>query len=241
MSIIGLLITALLPASAVVCIAVKKRVPVYALVAVFFVTAVSLFPVLALQHFVHTFFDTIVLKQSEAVRLFFNSFITAALTEEGVKAACFGLTVALLSKKRSYPTQEKNDRAKTLDRLEGRNRQARYLSFYHRIILAVFFGFIFSGFENISYSLRYPTVQFLRVFTAAVLHGILGCFYASMTYVKAMRKATLIFITAVILHGLYNFFISLGGGFILPATAVLGIAYLYVRWLFSSIYFQPLK
>ena len=55
MSIIRLLITAFLPASAAVYSAVKKHVPVYALAAVFCAAAASLLPVLALQHSVHTF------------------------------------------------------------------------------------------------------------------------------------------------------------------------------------------
>ena len=196
-----LLFTAFLPASAAVCIAIKKHIPVYALAAVFFAAAASLLPVLALQHSVHTFLDAGIAKQSEAVRLLFNSFITAAWIEEGVKAAVFGLTAAMVLKKRFGITQS--------------------------MLLGVFFGFVFSGFENISYSLRYSNVQFLRLFTAALLHGTLGCFYASMISTKTKRKAALVFLAAVVLHGLYNFFISLGGGFILPAAAVLGIACLY--------------
>ena len=207
MSIIGLLITAFLPASAAVCIAIKKYVPVYALAAVFFAAAASLLPVLALQHSVHTFLDAGIAKQSEAVRLLFNSFITAALIEETVKAAAFGLTAAMVLKKRFGITQS--------------------------MLLGVFCGFVFSGFENISYSLRYSNVQFLRPVTAALLHGTLGCFYASMTYKNTKRKAAFVFLAAVVLHGLYNFFISLGGGFILPAAAVLGIACLYAGRLFT--------
>ena len=201
MSIIGLLITAFLPASVAICITVKKYIPVYALAAVFFAAAASLLPVLALQHSVHTFLDAGIAKQSEAVRLLFNSFITAALIEETVKAAAFGLTAAMVLKKRFGITQS--------------------------MLLGVFFGFVFSGFENISYSLRYSNVQFLRLVTATLLHGTLGCFYASMISTKTKRKAALVFLAAVVLHGLYNFFISLGGGFILPAAAVLGIACLY--------------
>ena len=201
MSIIGLLITAFLPASVAICITVKKYIPVYALAAVFFAAAASLLPVLALQHSVHTFLDADIAKQSEAMRLLFNSFITAALIEETVKAAAFGLTAAIVLKKRFGITQS--------------------------MLLGVFFGFIFSGFENISYSLRYSNVQFLRLVTAALLHGTLGCFYASMISTETKRKAAFVFLAAVVLHGLYNFFISLGGGFILPAAAVLGIACLY--------------
>lgn len=95
------------------------------------------------------------------------------------------------------------------------------------MLLGAFFGFVFSGFENISYSLRYSNVQFLRLVTAALLHGTLGCFYASIISIETKRKAAFVFLAAVVLHGLYNFFISLGGGFILPAAAVLGIACLY--------------
>ena len=183
MSIIGLLITAFLPASAAVCIAIKKHIPVYALAAVFFAAAASLLPVLALQHSVHTFLDAGIAKQSEAVRLLFNSFITAAWIEEGVKTGFFGLTAAIVLKKRFGITQS--------------------------MLLGVFFGFVFSGFENISYSLRYSNVQFLRLLTASTLHGILGCFYVSIVSAETKRKAVLIFVSAVFLHGLYNFFIFL--------------------------------
>ena len=201
MSIIRLLLTAFLPAAAAACIAVKKHVPVYALAAVFCAAAVSLLPVIVLQHLVHSFLDAGISGQPEAVQLLFNSFITAGLIEEAVKAAFFCLTAAVLLKKKLPAGQS--------------------------IILAVFFGLAFSGFENISYSLRYSNIQSLRLVTAAVLHGTLGCFYASMAYTKTKRKAAFVFLAAVVLHGLYNFFISLGGGFILPAAAVLGIACLY--------------
>ena len=201
MSIIRLLLTAFLPAAAAACIAVKKHVPVYALAAVFCAAAVSLLPVIVLQHLVHSFLDAGISGQPEAVQPLFNSFITAALIEEGVKAAVFGLTAAMVLKKRFGITQS--------------------------MLLGVFFGFVFSGFENISYSLRYSNVQSLRLVTAAVLHGALGCFYASMISTETKRKAAFVFLAAVVLHGLYNFFISLGGGFILPAAAVLGIACLY--------------
>jgi hypothetical protein len=207
MGIILLLITAFLPASAAVCIAIKKHVPVYALAAVFCAAAVSLLPVLALQHSVHTLLDAGLAQQPEVVQLLFNSVITAALIEEGVKAALFGLTIAIVLQKRVGITQS--------------------------ILLGVFFGLVFSGFENISYSLRYSNVQLIRLVTAAVLHGSLGCFYAPMVRAATKRKAALIFLVAVILHGLYNFFISQGGGFILPALAVIGLACGYAARLFT--------
>ena len=207
MSIILLLITAFLPASAAVCIAIKKHVPVYALAAVFCAAAVSLLPILALQHSVHTLLDAGLAQQPEVVQLLFNSVITAALIEEGVKAALFGLTIAIVLQKRVGITES--------------------------ILLGVFFGLVFSGFENISYSLRYSNVQFIRLVTAAVLHGSLGCFYVSMVRAATKRKAALIFFVAVILHGLYNFFISQGGGFILPALAVIGLACGYAARLFT--------
>ena len=207
MSIILLLITAFLPASAAVCIAIKKHVPVYALAAVFCAAAVSLLPILALQHSVYIFFDAGLAQQPEVVQLLFNSVITAALIEEGVKAALFGLTIAIVLQKRVGITES--------------------------ILLGVFFGLVFSGFENISYSLRYSNVQFIRLVTAAVLHGSLGCFYVSMVRAATKRKAAFIFLVAVILHGLYNFFISQGGGFILPALAVIGLACGYAARLFT--------
>ena len=217
MSIILLLITAFLPASAAVCIAIKKHVPVYALAAVFCAAAVSLLPILALQHSVHTLLDAGLAQQPEVVQLLFNSVITAALIEEGVKAALFGLTAATVLQKRYALTQ--------------RIPTQRMLT--QCAMLGVFFGLVFSGFENISYSLRYSNVQFIRLVTAAVLHGSLGCFYVSMVRAATKRQAALIFFVAVILHGLYNFFISQGGGFILPALAVISLACGYAARLFT--------
>ena len=134
MSIILLLITAFLPASAAVCIAIKKHVPVYALAAVFCAAAVSLLPILALQHSVYIFFDAGLAQQPEVVQLLFNSVITAALIEEGVKAALFGLTAAAVLQKRYALTQ--------------RIPTQRMLT--QCAMLGVFFGLVFSGFENIS-------------------------------------------------------------------------------------------
>ena len=217
MGIIMLLITAFLPASAAVCIAIKKHVSVYALAAVFCAAAVSLLPMLALQHSVHTLLDAGLAQQPKVVQLLFNSGITAALIEEGVKAALFGLTAIIVLQKRCALTQ--------------RISTQRMLT--QCAILGVFFGFAFSGFENISYSLRYSNVQLIRLLTATVLHGSLGCFYVSMVYATTKRKAARIFLAAVVLHGLYNFFISQGGGFILPALAVIGLACGYAARLFT--------
>lgn len=220
MYIMYLLITAFLPAFVPACIAVKQKISFSALAAAFFAAAVSVVPVLVLQSIVHSFLDGIILNRPEAVRILFNGFITAALTEESVKAAAFSLTAAVFLKIRNA-RKVKNDLCTKRTEESGRMEQPD--AHHAGIVIALFFGFVFGGFENIFYGLRYPTLQLLRLCSASLVHGALGVFYVRMIRAETKRKSAAVFIAAVCLHGLYNFFILLGGLFILPAAAVIGI------------------
>ena len=56
-----------------------------------------------------------------------------------------------------------------------------------------------------------------------MLHGALGNFYFKILHTKTQTAAIGIFLAAVGLHGCYNFFAALGGWFMLPALAVIGL------------------
>jgi|GEM_PF-484480 len=215
MNFVYLIITAFLPALLSAGIAVKRKTPVSLLIAAFFAAAASIPPVLALQYFLHVLSDTALNTQSAGAQLVFHSFITAGLIEESVKAAAFGLAVAGLLNIQNKQTTEKT--AGVHDTIE---RQAHPK---HLMLIALFFGLVFSGFENIHYGLRYPQFTVLRLCTASVLHGTLGGFYARLIRTPAKKQAAAFLAQAVLLHGLYDFFTSLGGRFMLPAAAVIGL------------------
>lgn len=204
----GLFIAAMIPAVLFIYILIRKKASAYAVVAVFFAALCALPVTLGLQYIVHSFLDAPLVLQPGVMRLFFTSFIVAALMEECSKALCFCLAVTVLSKKRHIE-----------------------FDFYYHLMLALFFGFVFSGFENISYSLRYPFGYGSRLLTT-ILHGMLGSFYAEVLHAHSKSRAVVFLCVAVFLHGFYNFFIFMGGIFFLPAFAILGILILHAEKLY---------
>lgn len=219
LTMIGLFITALMQVALLLYMRIRKKMPFYTIAAVFFSAAGSVSVIIVLQYLVHSFLDSALAMQPSMVRRFFNSFIVAALVEECGKAFCFCLTAAVLSKKRRIGCR-KEDTPTVGSTVTS--------DFYSHIMLALFFGLAFGGFENISYSLRYPAGQEIRLL-AVILHGMLGSFYAAVLHARTKSSAVFFLCAAIILHGFYNFFIFLGGIFFLPAFAVLGMVFLYAK------------
>lgn len=195
---------------------------------------ISVPPIIILQHWTTSFFDAVLFMHSRMVRLFLNSLITAALIEEGIKAACFYLTIRIFSKNSHAGMLKKHAHAVHSIRTQNMQYTAPHAPPYQCILLGILFGLVFGSLENLSYSLRYPASQYIRVLTATVLHGMLGCFYAIMLHTRTKGMAVLIFSRAVFIHGFYNFFISLHGFFIVPAFALLGIAGIYAQRLYRA-------
>lgn len=190
----------------------KTKLPPAYMVIPFFGAAAALFPVRLLQMFLRFFADTALTASalypqafySAYSAHFFNSFVIAALIEEGCKAGIF----ILLSRFMQYYYAKRGTAVQP----------------YHSLLAAFFFGFLFSGFENVSYGIRYPQFQLFRIATASVLHGTLGCFYFKIQQAKTQRAIAGFFLAALALHGCYNFLAGLGGWFMLPALAVIGLA-----------------
>ncbi|MGL4987135.1 MAG: PrsW family glutamic-type intramembrane protease [Treponemataceae bacterium] len=96
------------------------------------------------------------------------------------------------------------------------------------LYLVAIFGFALGGFETIAYALKTPSILFLRVVTAVILHGITcglsGCFYYYHKN-KLKKNASTFFLFAIFIHGLYNFFSSFGSFFLFFAfiTLLLGL------------------
>lgn len=206
MNIFILIITAFFPAFVVLLQALKTKIPPVFMLIAFFAATAALFPVRFFQMISRFFTQTLLhisAFYSDFFTRFFNSFITAALIEEGCKTGVF----ILLSIYMQHCCKKSNTTVLP----------------YHCLLTAFFFGCLFSGFENISYNIRYPQFQFLRICTASVLHGALGNFYFKILHTKTQTAAIGIFLAAVGLHGCYNFFAALGGWFMLPALAVIGL------------------
>ena len=217
--ILSYIIPAFLPAVPVMYIVLKRQIPVKFLVAACFAAAFAILAAVGLQHVLHFFFD--ILPQSGAVKLLFTSFITAAFIEEGSKAAVFAFTVFL-----PFIRGASADGRPLMQNIRY-GTVKRYVPCRRLILLALLFGFVFAGFENIFYNLRYPQFRLLRLCTASVLHGTLGSFYVRMLQAKTAKHAAVFLSAAVLLHGLYNLFTAIGGVFLIPAAATAGASCLF--------------
>lgn len=224
MNIVSVILTAFLPAVLWTCIILKRKIPGSWITVMFFASAFSILPALIAQRFLHSLFNMIVEKQAEGIRIFFHRFMIAALAEEGVKTAVFKLTAARILKIRNNSAYKKDGLIKEYAAFGAIRSEG---AFQYSLFLALFFGLVFGGFENISYNLRYPQFQLLRLCTSVVLHGALGSFYVQIINAKTKKHAAAYFTAAVFLHSMYNFFALLGKWFMLPAAAVIGLTCLY--------------
>ena len=224
MALVYLFLPAFFPALLTAYAAIKYGVTVFWLAIDFFAAFASIVSVALLQYAVHAFIDPGLRVQPVYMQIVVNSMITAALIEEGCKAAVFALFM------RRYLPADSPSYGCVVKRAEGQGSMVRKTelnkmqrSTRSMLLLAVCFGFVFSGFENLSYFIRFPNLWLLRFCTAAVLHGTLAVFYVRILQAPTKRHVFAALITAVALHGLYNIFVALGGWFMLPAAAVTGI------------------
>ena len=187
-----------MPALVWLAVTAVKKQPALFIAAAFFAAAAAVVLSVTAQQLLRFLMHTRLSEQPAPVFLLFQSFISAALIEEGVKAALFRLLMRSTAHIRQRPAKQ-------------------------LILIAVFFALVFSGFENISYAIRYPQFRYLRLITASVLHGSLGIFYTQGLHTKNRRQLTVSVISAALLHGLYNVFVSIGGIFTVFSVAVIGI------------------
>ena len=113
--------------------------------------------------------------------ILFRAFVIAALVEEGVKLAVVRLYL--------YPR-------KAFDEVSD--------GIFYTIAASLGFAF----FENILYSFGSPLLMLIRGATAVPLHvaasGILG-YYIGMTKITGKKQITKGLLSAVLIHGLYDF------------------------------------
>lgn len=102
-------------------------------------------------------------------------------------------------------------------------------------------GFGFAAAENIFYGLENPGLLLYRIFAAAPLHGACGARVGSSLFLIRSKPAAagFLFFTAVLIHGIYDFFILNPGipSFIpfLIAMAVLASSILSISHGFNAI------
>ncbi|MGL4982231.1 MAG: PrsW family glutamic-type intramembrane protease [Treponemataceae bacterium] len=81
------------------------------------------------------------------------------------------------------------------------------------IYLVIILGLALGGFETLVYAIKNVNTLFIRVATAVLLHGITcglsACFYYALK-TKTDKKSFHFFLFAILTHGFYNFFNSLG-------------------------------
>lgn len=126
--------------------------------------------------------------------LLFSAFIQAAFLEESVKLIALRL----------------------LPGVRSRECHPRVLLAY-----AVLIGVAFASFETLVYALRNPSILFVRTFTSLCVHAF-GTLLSGMALIRFRQNARkldviLFFGAAVVLHGMWNFFIALGGFFVFPS------------------------
>ena len=154
---------------------------------------------------------------------FFHSFIYSGFIEEVIKFFFFYCVLVFFV----HPYIQ---RAKGISYSD--NIRKREL-----ILLVMFFASCFAGFENIAYILlntsswdimwRYiSNLLCIRLFTASLFH-----IFVSQYYLKAISKENRInfafLLIPIFLHGIYNFFVAIGGVFFKISIVI--IIFLLVR------------
>ncbi len=122
--------------------------------------------------------------------IFFDSFISTGLIEESCKIFFFYLLARLIYAKAGI---KKIEEAQTLNPKQ-------------LLFLAIFFGLIFASFENIAYFIQDINSIKLRIISACLFHSTIVVYYRKFILKK---HKFFYFLSAVLLHGLYNFFLSL--------------------------------
>lgn len=222
MFIVRLIIAAFLPALCWISFAVHKKISIDFPAAAFFAACISVVGSLALQYGCERISVNMLLNQPVYLHFFFRSFITAALIEESVKISAFTLVIVFVQKR--YTGQgaimPPSCNAKTQMMIDD-SANSDPTAVKKLVWTAVLFGLLFSGFENISYGIRYPQFRLLRLCTASVLHGALAFFAVQIMYTKARGQKIRYFAQAVLFHGAYNVFMTAGGVFMVFAAVVL--------------------
>ncbi len=94
-----------------------------------------------------------------------------------------------------------------------------------QLFMALTLGIAFGVGECIFYLAGISHFSILRPFTAVLLHGACTCVCAQSFFISKSRRplanSAYFLAKAVVLHGLYNFFVSLGGFFYVFAALIL--------------------
>lgn len=100
---------------------------------------------------------------------------------------------------------------------------SKKISFTAFLLLALVAGLSFSSFETVVYLINGAKNLFVRFFTAELLHAMCSvCSAVTVWNIKAKKRGGYSwFVCAVLLHGFYNFFYTLGSGFIACAIVCL--------------------
>jgi RsiW-degrading membrane proteinase PrsW (M82 family) len=163
----------------------RRPEPKGLLVSTFFLGFLAVFPAALIE----SFLDPLGLPFPPLLQLAFRAFIVAGLVEEGTKLFVVRRFVM--------------------------NRPA-FDEIMDGIIYTITASMGFAFFENIFYSAGGPGTLLIRGFTAVPLHafasGIMG-YYVGLSRFglsSAWKKGLLL---AILLHGFYDFFLFIGGGF----------------------------
>ncbi len=151
--------------------------------------------------------------ENSGSEIFFNSFISTGLIEESVKLFFFFILYFFCLK--TQPSTKRQERKKIL-------------------ILALFFGFVFALFENLAYAVQDIYSIRVRIFTATILHTTISLYYWKIIFEENKSKKIKAFISAWLLHGFYNLFLTVNIYFAIFSVLILIYLVLKVFQFFSS-------
>lgn len=208
---------------------IEKLFPHIPLLLVIFAFASLLFA-LFLRHYLS--FLTLYLSSRDSFsQVLLDSFLYSATVEEVSKILFFFISckvlrlvpnvlsphvasMALHSTQKSCQAEGRVNDAKKIDE-ESRKKLA---------VLAVFFATSFAAFENVGYSLYEPEVLLLRFCTATLLHILIAPFYLGI-----FKSQLHVIAVSSIIHGTYNFLITLGSvGFLLSLCLLLALLFKHI-------------
>ncbi len=156
------------------------------------------------------------IKNSKQILTLYQNFFEAAFIEEISKVLFFLIFIKI-----DTPALEHGRRTSGIERSAGINSVYKEIDIKTLLYFGVFFGLIFSSFENIAYSIHTGNFIPVRLVTANLLHGFLTLYYIKIHIAHSLKHKIIFFTKTFLLHGLYNMFFYIGGYFIIFSCAIL--------------------
>lgn len=194
---------------------IQKKIEIKNFLYVFFLSFLSLFVSIFLQNCL-TLLPIKFIINRKKIFILYESFFEAAFIEEISKLIFFLIFIKI--NKLAAEHRQITSGIEPSARITSKNEEEIIKTLLY---FGVFFGLIFSSFENIAYSIHTGNFIPVRLVTANLLHGFLTLYYIKIHIAHSLKHKIIFFTKTFLLHGLYNIFFNIGGYFIIFSCAIL--------------------